>query len=399
MVRPPLTSKLAVRLAAKLTAKLTGVLAGTLVLAACGSSPQKAPQARADREAFQVVTTVLPITLFTRAVAGDCAAITPLIPANSGPHDFQAKPGDLSALRQARVLVKNGLQLEGFLDQLVASAGHPRLVVIDASRGVTTLDPDQHPDQHAQTPGRSAAPNQPQNNQPKSIQPTNNQATNNHAKSNQPKSNQPKSDQTEDHHAEDSHAENIHAENIHAEDQHHGHQHGAVNPHVWLDPLRAVQQVETIRDGLAKADPGCAEGYRRNASAYIAQLKQLHTQISAQLKPYRGQTFVAFHDFAPYFAERYGLQAVYLVDVPELNPSPADLQRVVAEVKRSRLQALLSEPQEGKRSFNALAADLGVKVVEFDPLETGSDAASRDPATYFKVMRANVAELRQAFKR
>jgi zinc transport system substrate-binding protein len=271
-----------------------------------------------------VVTTFLPITLFTRAVAGDCATVTALIPPNLGPHDFQAKPGDLTALRQARVLVKNGLEMEGFLDKLVASAGNPQLKVIDSSRGVVTMETEHHGDAH-------------------------------------------------------------------------GHDHGAVNPHIWLDPLRAVQQVETIRDGLVKADPSCADGYRRNAAAYIAQLKQLNSDIAAQLKPYQGKTFVAFHDFAPYFAQRYGLKAEYLVDVPELNPSPADLQRVAAEVKRSQLKALLSEPQEGDRSFNALAKDLGVKVVVFDPLETATQEASRDPSTYLKLMRRNAADLRQAF--
>ena len=73
------------------------------------------------------------------------------------------------------------------------------------------------------------------------------------------------------------------------------------------------------------------------------------------------------------------------------------LQRVAAEVKRSQLKALLSEPQEGNRSFNALAKDLGVKVVVFDPMETATEQASRDPATYLQVMRRNVADLRQAF--
>jgi zinc/manganese transport system substrate-binding protein len=164
-----------------------------------------------------------------------------------------------------------------------------------------------------------------------------------------------------------------------------------------LDPLRAVQQVETIRDGLIQADPSCAEGYRRNAAAFTAQLQQLNSEIAAQLQPYRGKTFVAFHDFAPYFADRYGLKAEYLVDVPEINPTPTDLQRVAAEVKSSQLQALLSEPQEGNRSFNALAKDLGVKVVVFDPMETATEEAARDPATYLKVMRRNGTDLRQAF--
>jgi zinc/manganese transport system substrate-binding protein len=317
--------------------RLAGVLMGALVLAACGA-PGRDAEGASGGSAFKVVTTFLPITLFTRAVAGDCATVTALIPPNAGPHDFQARLGDLAALRQARVLVKNGLKMEGFLNKLVTSAGNSRLEVIDSSRGVATLETEDHDDAHGKE----------------------------HA-----------------HHDDNDHAQ--------------GHDHGAVNPHIWLDPLRAVQQVETIRDGLVKADPSCAEGYRRNAAAYTAQLQQLNSEINDQLKPYRGKTFVAFHDFAPYFAQRYGLKAAYLVDVPELNPAPADLQRVAAEVKRSQLKALLSEPQEGNRSFNALAKDLGVKVVVFDPMETASQEASRDPATYFNLMRRNVADLRQAF--
>ncbi len=135
-----------------------------------------------------MVTTFLPITLFTRAVAGDCATVTALVPPSSGPHDFQAKPGDLVALREAQVLVKNGLEMEGFLDKLVASAENASLVVIDSSRGVATIDsPEEHGHEHG--------------------------------------------------------GDHDHGDG-------HGHAHGAVNPHIWLDPLRAVQQVETIRDGL-----------------------------------------------------------------------------------------------------------------------------------------------------
>lgn len=179
----------------------------------------------------------------------------------------------------------------------------------------------------------------------------------------------------------------------------HDHGHAAVNPHIWLDPLRAVQQVEAIRDGLIQADPGCAAGYRRRAAAYTAQLRQLHRDLARQLRPYAGQTFIAFHDVAPYFAQRYNLRADDVVDVPEINPSAADLQRVSAAVKASQLRALLSEPQQGRRSFNALAEDLGVKISVFDPLETASETAARDPATYLMVMRRNVAELGRTFAR
>ena len=145
-----------------------------------------------------------------------------------------------------------------------------------------------------------------------------------------------------------------------------------------------------------EADPGCASTYQRNAKLYTQKLNNLNNDIANQLQPYSGKSFVAFHDFAPYFAERYQLKASYIVDLPEMNPSPADLQRVATQVRQSQLKALLSEPQEGNRSFNALANDLGVKIVEFDPLETGSLESSLDPNTYFKVMRSNVTNLIQA---
>ena len=305
----------------------------SLLLACRPAAESAAPQAgRADRP--KVVTTFLPITLFTRAVAGDCAEVTALIPAASGPHDFQARPGDVAAIRNATVLVKNGLGMESFLDKLVQGAENPALKVIDSSRGIATLEnPEEPGGEHA-----------------------------------------------------DGH------------DHDHGHAHGPINPHIWLDPVRAAQQVDNIRDGLIAADPACADGYRRNAAAFSGQLRQLDTEFEKQLAPFRGKTFVVVHDFAPYFADRYGLKAEYLVDVPEQNPSPADLSRVADTVKSTQLRALLSEPQEGNRSFNALAGDLGIRISVFDPMETGTEEASRNPATYGAVMRRNVSDLVSAFR-
>jgi zinc/manganese transport system substrate-binding protein len=306
------------------------VLGLAVMLSACAAPRQNENAAQAGG-GLQVVSTFLPITLFTRAVAGDCATVTALIPPSIGPHDFQSSPDAVTALGRADVLVKNGLGMEGFLDKLVRAAENPDLVVIDSSASVATLESPAHGEQG------------------------------------------------------------------HSHGHSHSHSHGPVNPHIWLDPLRAVQQVESIRDGLVAADPSCADGYRRNAEATIAELRQLNDAIAERLRPYAGKTFVAFHDVAPYFAERYGLKAEFLVDVPEMNPSPADLRRVAERVQASQLQALLSEPQAGARSFNTLATDLGIRISVFDPLETGSEDQARNPATYFEVMRRNVDTLLGVF--
>lgn len=261
---------------------------------------------------LRVVTTFLPITLFTKAVAGNCALVEPLLATGVGPHDFQARPADLARLQRARVLVKNGLGLESFLDKLISGANNPKLTVIDTSTSVATLTTADN-----KTPANKYPGNKDQ------------------------------------------------------------------NPHIWLDPLRAAQQVEAIRDGLIAVDPGCKAGYSRNAAALGAKLRSLNKELASQLAPYAGKSFVAFHDFAPYFAQRYRLKANFLVDLPEANPSPADLQRVAKLVGASALKALLSEPQEGSSSFNALVKDLGISVIIFDPIESGP-ITSLETATYLR---------------
>ena len=314
-------------------------------------SPDSAPAGPAATRSSRsgqrplVLTTIAPITLFTRAVAGDCAEVRPLLPAGTGPHGFQSRPQDLLALRRAQVLVINGLGLEGFLQPLLRSADPPSLRLIDSSRGVSTLgsDPADLP-QHSPQAG------------PQAAQP-----------------------EVGEHHE-------------------HGHQHAAgPNPHIWLDPLRAAQQVETIRDGLIAADPTCAEGYRRRAAATTSSLRQLDRELAAQLRPLRGRSFVVLHDSAPYFAARYGLKAAFLVETPEQAPSPADLRRISALVRRSGLRVLLVPPWESSGSFTNLARDLGLRLAPFSPMEVLSAAELADPGTYLRLQRGNAAALQRAF--
>jgi zinc/manganese transport system substrate-binding protein len=183
-----------------------------------------------------------------------------------------------------------------------------------------------------------------------------------------------------------------HGEESHAEDDGHNHSHGGVNPHLWLDPVRAITQVENIRQGLVAADPQGQEIYEANAAAYIQALKDLNQELGALLSPYAGQTFVTFHDFAVYFAQRYGLRVEFLVAVPEVSPSPQDLQRIIDLIKAENIRALLTEPAAGKESLSALAQDLQLEISVFDPLESGDSA----PEAYFKIMRQNAENIANA---
>ena len=81
--------------------------------------------------------------------------------------------------------------------------------------------------------------------------------------------------------------------------------------------------------------------------------------------------------------------------VPEENPSPADVQRVIASAQGSDLKTLLTEPQAVGNPFDALAKDLKVQVSNFDPMETSSPEGV-EPDYYLMVMRQNLKNLQTA---
>jgi zinc/manganese transport system substrate-binding protein len=53
-------------------------------------------------------------------------------------HEFQPRPSDAAALRDAQLVLRNGLGFEPWLDRLLAAAG-PRGQVVTASAGITPL--------------------------------------------------------------------------------------------------------------------------------------------------------------------------------------------------------------------------------------------------------------------
>jgi zinc transport system substrate-binding protein len=291
-----------------------------------------------SNQQLKVVATFLPIYLFTKAVAGDTAKVEILIRPGTEVHEYQSTPADVQTIAQADVLIKNGLGIEDFLDNTVKSAANKDLKVIDASRGVKPLG---------------------------ELSPVVN-AT-----------------QQTDHHNHDQPGANRH-----------DHSHPVGNPHIWLDPVLAKQQVENIRDGLMAADPVNKTTYQTNAAAYIQQLAELNQSFEQGLKAYRDRTFITFHDAFPYLAKRYALKQVAVVSIPEDQLAPGDVKKTIATVQQFKVKALFSEPGIDNKLLTSLSQDLNVQVYPLDSLEAGAT----DPQYYFTAMKKNLQILETAFK-
>ncbi|MBA4445720.1 zinc ABC transporter substrate-binding protein [Cylindrospermopsis raciborskii CS-506_D] len=178
-------------------------------------------------------------------------------------------------------------------------------------------------------------------------------------------------------------------EEIKGEEHDHKHDHAQGNPHVWLDPVLAKQQVINIRDGLIAADARNKQIYETNAATYIQELDNLNNEFEQTLSKTPNCTFITFHDAFPYMAKRYNLKQVAVVKLPEDKLAPGDIQAVINTVRKYKVKVLFSEPGIDNKLLTSLAQDLNLTLYSLNSLETGE----RNPQYYFQAMRDNLKSL------
>ncbi len=143
----------------------------------------------------------------------------------------------------------------------------------------------------------------------------------------------------------------------------------AWDPHFWLDPEAAAAIGVQLGEALAQQDPARANDYRGRAERLSMRLAQLDADLNSQLKPLRGTRFIATHAGWAYFARRYGLEQVAVVELaPGREPGPRSLAALMELARRENVQAIFSEVQLSDGSARVLANELNLPVIALDPL-------------------------------
>jgi zinc transport system substrate-binding protein len=169
------------------------------------------------------------------------------------------------------------------------------------------------------------------------------------------------------------------------------------DPHYWLDPVLAQKTVNTIRDGLGKADPGNATYYTQQAAEYNAKLAKLDTDIKHGLASCKKRTVVTSHDAFGYFAARYNVEVAPIAGLsPTEEPSAAKLAELSGLVKREGLTHIFFESLVSPRLAETLASETGAKTAVFDTIEGIPYEEQQQGKDYIHVQRENLRSLRQA---
>jgi zinc transport system substrate-binding protein len=169
----------------------------------------------------------------------------------------------------------------------------------------------------------------------------------------------------------------------------------ALDPHVWLDPVKYAEIAKGVGAAFEKADPDHAADYKKNTEALVKKLDDLDSQFADGLKNTKSKVFFTNHAAFGYLAERYGLtmEAIAGLD-PESEPSPARIKELQQEAKADGVTTVFYETLVSDKTAKTLADDAGLKTDVLDPLEGITDKSKGDD--YFAVMEANLTALKTA---
>lgn len=282
-------------------------------------------------ERTSVAVSIFPIYDLTRRVAGPDADVTLLLPPGRNEHSFDPSPKDIETASKAKLGVMVGLGLDPWMEKLLKDAA-PNARVLKVGDRVPTLTIKEDPI-------------------------------------------------GADEHEHDGEHED--------KDDDHEHGKGAQDPHVWLDPQRAQLIVRAIAEELGRVDAAHAVAYRERATELDKMLSALDQETEAKTKAFKHRGFVTFHGSFSYFAERYKLNILAVIEpFPGSQPTSEYVQKVLAVVREKKVPVLFSEPQLDPRPAKIIADEAKIPLGVLDPVGGGPETDS-----YEKMIRFDVAQL------
>jgi ABC-type Zn uptake system ZnuABC Zn-binding protein ZnuA len=179
-------------------------------------------------------------------------------------------------------------------------------------------------------------------------------------------------------------------------------QHPEGDPHMWMNPLFAINYVMQIQAGLTQADPAGKEVYARNAAAYIVKLQAIDQWVKNQVSQLlvEKRLLVTNHDAMGYFAKAYDFKIIGAI-IPSVttdaSPSAQQLAGLIDTIKRSNARAIFLDIGENQKLAQEIASETGVKVITDLYVESTSGPTGPAP-TYIDMIKHDVMVILDALK-
>ena len=169
-----------------------------------------------------------------------------------------------------------------------------------------------------------------------------------------------------------------------------------IDPHIWLDPLNAKQQVHNILQGLITADPADSQYFTQNAQAYEAKLDTLNSEAINATTNTATKYFVTFHEAFAYFANQYNVTQLPISGPFEEEPTPSDIQNVINDIHQYHLQYVGYESLENPAISRSIASQTNATLIEMNPIEGLTTQEKTAGDNYITLMQQDINNIHLA---
>lgn len=311
-------------------------LGAVLLLTGCGREQTVVGEDAAEKH--QVFAAFYPLYDFATKIGGDKIEVVKMVPAGVDAHGWEPSPKLMASLSKAEILIYNGFGMEPWLDKVRGSLP-ASVIMVKASEGIEPLKG------------------------------------------------------AKDHgHDEEKHDEPAAEEAIHEPDE-------MPDPHVWLDPLLALQQAKNIAAAFSILDPANATYYSSNLAAFEKQVDVLDQAFREALSALERREIIVAHLAFAYLARRYDLKQVSIAGLsPHIEPSPAQMKEIVAFGRKHDVRYIFDSPLAPSPLAAVLATEIGAQILVLNPLEALTEQEVSAGEDYFSIMRRNLEQLKIALR-
>ena len=166
-----------------------------------------------------------------------------------------------------------------------------------------------------------------------------------------------------------------------------------IDPHIWLNPLNAKQQVNNILQGLIKADPADSQYFTQNAQAYEPKLDTLNSLAINATTNTATKYFITFHEAFAYFAQQYNVTQIPIAGPFEEEPTPSDIQNVINAIQQYHLLYVGYESLENPAISQSISSQTNATLINMNPIEglTTQEKAAGD--NYISLMQQDITNI------
>ncbi len=148
------------------------------------------------------------------------------------------------------------------------------------------------------------------------------------------------------------------------------------DPHLWVSPRAMRRFVTPLAEALGRLVPAAAGEIGARAATLGEEIDALDRELTARFADRQGQSFLIQHPALGHFAHDYGLRQEALEHEGK-EASAGRLATLAVHAKRAGVRAILVQPGGHQKAAEALARQVGARLIEIDPLAADWPAALR----------------------